>query len=320
MSILNEMEQSLISDAPSYIEFLYRYDPKKKQAFAFFEGDEDAGFYHNILIKYIDSDCELEEIIAGGKDNVLKLHREFNWDSYNKKQILFFVDRDLSYWLDDPADYGENVFVTDDYSVENYVVNVEGFKCWILRFEGFARAKKQEIENMLNQYAVLENQFKEKMKHIMAMAVVAKRHDKNIKLCHYKLSKCLNFQIQNDQVVFTLANDNSIISKWRLGDGYEEEVKHQMECFSKEKHHYSVRGKWALLFMAQLGEFMRLNAEYFAPSLCKCNMISSISPTCAVPPTQCLSVLAPYYVSTNTPKRLEEFLKHTYYSIFKKAS
>ena len=31
MSILQELEESLQSDAPIYMEFLYRYDPKRKQ-------------------------------------------------------------------------------------------------------------------------------------------------------------------------------------------------------------------------------------------------------------------------------------------------
>lgn len=73
MSILQELEKSLQSDAPSYMEFLYRYDPKKKQVFAFYEGDEDSSFYHHFLRTAIDDDCELEEIVAGCKNNVIKL-------------------------------------------------------------------------------------------------------------------------------------------------------------------------------------------------------------------------------------------------------
>lgn len=49
MNILEELDESLKSDISSYMEFLYRYDPKKKQVFAFYEGDEDSSYYNKYL-------------------------------------------------------------------------------------------------------------------------------------------------------------------------------------------------------------------------------------------------------------------------------
>ena len=49
MNILEELDRSLKSDIPSYMEFLYRFDPKKKQVFAFYEGDEDSSYYNKYL-------------------------------------------------------------------------------------------------------------------------------------------------------------------------------------------------------------------------------------------------------------------------------
>ena len=69
MSILQVLEESLHSDAPCYMEFLYRYDPKKQQCFAFYEGDEDSSFYHHFLKEAIGEDCALEEIVAGCKNS-----------------------------------------------------------------------------------------------------------------------------------------------------------------------------------------------------------------------------------------------------------
>lgn len=91
MSILQELEESLQSNAPSYMDFLYRYNPKKKQVFAFYEGDEDSSFYHHFLRAAIDDDCELEEIVAGCKNNIIKLQQEFDWNLYNFKKSLKFI-------------------------------------------------------------------------------------------------------------------------------------------------------------------------------------------------------------------------------------
>lgn len=268
MSILQELEESLQSDAPSYMDFLYRYDPKKKQVFAFYEGDEDSSFYHHFLRAAIDDDCELEEIVAGCKNNIIKLQQEFNWNLYNNKQIVFFIDRDLSYWLAESTHFDENIFVTDEYSVENYIVNSQGFKSWLIHFEGFARANKKEIDNMISQYEVSIADFKQKMMPIMAEAVVAKRHDPSISLSEFKISrnKSIIFDICNGHLDFKIISERKVLEKWKLTPEHCAEIAKQMECFSKNISHYSVRGKWILCFMAEVGEYMRLNANVFAPS------------------------------------------------------
>lgn len=318
MSILQELEESLKSDAPSYMEFLYRYDPKKKQVFAFYEGDEDSSYYHHILIRTLDSDCELEEIVAGCKNNVLKLQREFDWSLYNSKQIIFFVDRDLSFWLGNSDQYGENIFVTDEYSVENYIANPQGFRAWLVHFEGFARARKQEIDSMVTEYASCEAKFKKVMMPIMAQAVVAKRYDSSISLNDFKITskKNLHFGVKEDHITFEICMEERIFEKWKLTSQKQEEIATQIKLFEMEKKHYSVRGKWILCFMAEIGEYMRLNSKTFAPSL---GGTGKVSPTCSVPIAQCLSVLAPY-CTKQVPRRLEEFLNNTYQIYFTEVS
>ena len=306
MSILQELEQSLLTDAPVFIEFLYRYNPKKKQVFAFYEGDEDSSFYHNIIKKCIDQDCELEEIVAGCKNNVLKLQREFNWKQYRIDQIAFFVDRDLSFWLDENTEYGENVFVTDEYSVENYVANAQGFLTWLVHFEGFSRAKKKELEYMVSEYESCNTIFQREMIPVMAQAVVAKRHDPTVCLSDYKPK--IVFEIQGGHLSFTVEQNSSIQEKWKLTDESRVEVDAQSKRFIEKIHCYSVRGKWLLRFMAETGEFMRLNPNAFAPSLGK---TAKASPTCAVPVSSCISAIAPYCTEP-IPERLKEFINNTY--------
>lgn len=308
MSILQVLEESLASDAPAYMEFLYRYNPKKKQVFAFYEGDEDSSFYHQILERNIKPGFELEEIVAGCKNNVLKLSREFNWAIYNKQQILFFVDRDLSFWLNENIEYDDNVFVTDGYSVENYIVCPQSFRILLQMFKGFARASKFEIDNMVATYISLEKKFSEIMVPVMARAIVAKRHDKSINLTDYKISKNLQFSIMGTQIAIMLSDDESCFEKWGICAKYENEVDNQIKDILQNIEQYSVRGKWSLYFMAELGEYMRLHADNFAPSL---ESKGKIPPTCAIASSQCLPALAPH-CNTKTPERLQHFLSNTY--------
>lgn len=306
MSILKELEDSLLSDSPVWMEFLYRYDPKKKQIFAFYEGDEDPSFYRQFIVQILNGEYELEEIIAGCKNNVLKLQKSIDWNRYNTKQIAFFVDRDLSFWLDQPDEYGDNVYVTDEYSVENYICNNQIFRVWLQRFEGFSRASKKEIDDMVGVYKALKPVFEKLMMPIMAKAVVAKKHKSDIALKEYK--PAFAFINDSDHVKFNITNPNAMNDKWHLTDQDEEEIQQQINMFKYYENNYFVRGKWLLLFMLQLGEYMRLNSEFFAPSLRK---KGKLSPTCAVSSSQGITALAPNW-EDETPISLQIFLESTY--------
>ena len=201
MSILNHLEESLKSDIPAYMEFLRRFNPKKKQIFVFYEGDEDAAFYQQFIWKVKGVDVSLEEIVAGCKNNVIKIHDSLDWDHYNKNQIIFIVDRDLSYWLEEKEAFDNNVFVTDGYSFENYIVNKLSFIDWIERFMGFARASKTEIERMAREFEDVLYSFRELMMPIMAKAVVAKRRDRTISLSDYKLTNHLSFTVEVNHII-----------------------------------------------------------------------------------------------------------------------
>lgn len=309
MSILQVMNDSLTSDAPAYMEFLYRYNPKKSQAFVFYEGDEDASYYHRFLEQSLGAGYDLEEIVAGSKYNVLKIQREFDWQNYNEKQIVFFVDRDLSFWLKEEPNDSSNIYVTDNYSVENYVVNPRIFRIWLQMFKGFARAQKTEIENMVNEYIALETQFIDMMIPTMARSIVAKRHNGLIHLKEYNFRKGLHMCVENSRIAITYSEDLTCYEKWGVTSQHDEEVNHQIEIIKNNREHFSVRGKWLLYFMAEVGEIMRIHANHFAPSLMS---EGKIPVTCSIASSQCLPALAPY---CNTPPcSLAIFLANTFCS------
>jgi hypothetical protein len=307
MNILEELDESLKSDISSYMEFLYRYDPKKKQVFAFYEGDEDSSYYNKYLKKYI-LDYELKEIVAGCKNNVIKLHRNFDWNLYNQNQIVFFIDRDLSFWLKEPQYYAKNLFITDGYSVENYIVNAEAFRCYLTKILGFARANKNEIDCMVDECMSLISEFQKCMMVIMAKAIIGKKYNSSIALGNFKISKYIKFSIDNNTIKFQLNNTNEIDKEWLILPEHVDEINKQVEDFKDNLENYFVRGKWLLWFMAKIGDIMRLNANIFAPSL---GQNGKIKPTCSIALSQVFSVLAPWSGDEIT-NNFEKFLNNTY--------
>ena len=72
----------------------------------------------------------------------------------------------------------------------------------LIHFEGFARANKKELNNMISQYEVSIADFKQKMMPIMAEAVVAKRHNPSISLSEFKISR-------NKSIIFDICNGHN---------------------------------------------------------------------------------------------------------------
>ena len=215
----------------------------------------------------------------------------------------------MSFWLNEVAQYDNNIFVTDEYSVENYVVSAQGFNAWMVHFEGFARAKMKEMEGILSEFNASISRFKEKMMPIMAQAIVAKRHDPSISLSEYKISNnTIQFELIEGHVTFHISDNSKVLSKWKLTEDDNDEIIAQLECFREHAEEYSVRGKWILCFMAELGEFIRLNFQHFVPSF---QWRTKLSPTCHVPTAQCFSAIAPH-CADKVSKRLSAFLDNTY--------
>ena len=309
MSMLDILENSVKSDNVYYMDFLLRYKPKKKQIFVFYEGDEDSSYYRSFLEDYLEDEYDIEEIIAECKNNILKLHKEFDWDSYDKTKIAFFIDKDLSFWLEEDSIKESNIFITKGYSVENYLISKDIFRKLLFNIKGFARAKKTEIDYMCECFAILLPNFEEEIKRLMAMAVLAKKRDHNVKLGEYKISKNLEFFIEDEKLKFNLNDYNYMKEKWGIMYIKDEEIDTQINKFNQQPNEYFVRGKWILYFMVELSEFMRNNFKNFAPSLAVDKEREKLKPTCNIDSTKSIPILAPRCIIT---RELEIFLNNNF--------
>jgi hypothetical protein len=84
------------------------------------EGKDDKSIYAQ-WIRRIDSEIKYEPFACGGKRKVLELKAAVDADLNNlAKNILFVIDRDFDDAQDAPP--SPNLFMTDSYSVENYLV------------------------------------------------------------------------------------------------------------------------------------------------------------------------------------------------------
>lgn len=107
----------------AYIKFLNQYKFDKPTLHLFFEGEDDKSFYINYIESLAPKKYTKFYYVCNGKDNVYQNHANINWTVYNKSRALFFTDKDFDDVLQIERTVDQNIFVTEFYSFENYIVN-----------------------------------------------------------------------------------------------------------------------------------------------------------------------------------------------------
>ncbi len=122
MSMLTTHAEARDSANVIYHEFLLRYRPHAHILYGHVEGKEDPMFYRGFIEHSLPAGWEVELFRGGNKGRVLEAAGEFDWTRFSRRRVCFFVDRDLSAFLEAAGGTPENVYVTDQYSIENDVV------------------------------------------------------------------------------------------------------------------------------------------------------------------------------------------------------
>lgn len=244
------------------------YKREEKKIYIVCEGREDLGYYGQV-IKRKYADIKIKKQYAGGKEAVLEVYDAFDWSVYEKNRVLFFVDRDFSYWIGEKQFIDTNVYITDQYSFENDAVNVEMFMEVLEDFYGFANATDEELERIRELYLERWQSFYENSTYSMAAVLVSNIVNKE------RLAKNIKFKrmvrIENEKVWVETVKGKSfkeyLYEKLKLSSDYEEEIIRVQSRFEEDKQNYSVRGKWALGFMVEVLEYIMDKAPYYVPSL-----------------------------------------------------
>lgn len=85
-----------------------------------FEGLEDLPYYETIFNR-LGGVTDFAPVIARGKDQVLGLRKILHKNSIKDNRVVFFVDNDFDGLKGHQA--GEDIYVTDGYSIENHLAN-----------------------------------------------------------------------------------------------------------------------------------------------------------------------------------------------------
>lgn len=117
----------------------------------------------------------MQLISVGCKNNVLRLASDFDWTRFPLRRICFFVDRDLSDFIHEDVVLGENVYVTDGYSIENCVANIDIFRRLLSEILNISDLKPSEFDILERNFLSALNSFQENMIPVMAQIILWRR-------------------------------------------------------------------------------------------------------------------------------------------------
>lgn len=122
MTLIDSLRAARDSASTLKLRLMVDYRPNGQTIHAFFEGREDESFYVNYIDAAIPAGWRPFYYRCGSKLKVCDAWRAFA--ALDQRRLLFFVDKDHDdiVGVSDPAEAAPNVFVTEWYSIENYLV------------------------------------------------------------------------------------------------------------------------------------------------------------------------------------------------------
>jgi len=153
MELLEMLIKANEDRSSSYHEFLQKYRADVREIYGFVEGVTDPSYYKAYIANKLPDGWKVEFFPAGNRDKVLRIYSEFNWDRFDKHQILFFIDRDLSDFFSAESFENTNIYVTDFYSIESNAVNADAINVIIQDFTLDRNMDAETKQSIIEQFA-----------------------------------------------------------------------------------------------------------------------------------------------------------------------
>ena len=266
MDRVEYLNEKLNEPIVCYHNFISSYYKNQNVIHVFCEGEADFSYYCEV----IDHRCpgrEIQKWRAKGKNNVIKTWKYIDWNRFQKNRVLFFVDRDLSYWVGEPQYYDTNVYITDGYSFENDAVSPHMFVKLLEDLYRFTNCSLDEKKRIQDLFREKWDEFVEGSYDLMGCILYKYQSKYEHPAKDLKFRKCLDFDadILWKQTIDGLSYLEYFKQQLKIDEENLADILDQYKSrFIDENEHYSIRGKWCIEFMIGLMDYVLKNANYFA--------------------------------------------------------
>lgn len=249
MSHLDELRNARESAAPVFHDFLKRAAKSPNTVHAFFEGNDDCSFYTSFLQRFVE---HFESYECKSKKAVLDAHTKVMPRISAPSAALFFVDKDLSDLIGEVTVDAVNIYTTDFYAIENYVVtDIVLRRVWteMFRFSGVTL----DFEEYRVIFAKTLSRFHELMLPISAWMIYARRHGWGAIIDNIKMPRIFSLDqldirysdLVEAQGLFQTLNIMCRVTSESTSKQEIESIINHLESLDPKRH---VRGKFELWF------------------------------------------------------------------------
>lgn len=179
-----------------------------------FEGNDDV-LYYDVILKNIDSSKEYTPICGKGKDQLLGA-RDLCYDNGSKK-IYFFIDKDFDGFK--KYKETENVYCTENYSIENNIVSIDSFKSLLNNEFGLVKTE-EDFSDFSEKLINLINDFNEKMKETNLAIFYLRKKDIKSGSIENNISKYINITLEGvsitDNDIYDLVSFPNDVDKSKI--------------------------------------------------------------------------------------------------------
>lgn len=192
MSFADLLRESRSTPTARLHKFMTDYDPHQSRVYAFVEGSPDSAFYRALIERFLDGTKRLYIYNCEGKKNVYDTFTDVTSRYPGCRNILFFVDKDVDdivgkVWPTDPR-----IFVTDTYSIENYLVRQETVARY---FEDFVKLRRVflDLDPVLSKFTQKLAQFQRMVQPLMYWIIVMRRSGVKVVLSDLRLAEIYRY-------------------------------------------------------------------------------------------------------------------------------
>jgi hypothetical protein len=310
MSFVDELRKNRKTSSTAFLRFLQNQSPNSVHVFV--EGDDDPSFYRNALNRYCKDNHNIHYHECGGKAQVYRTRetiqkREEVPDWAQSMILIYFVDKDLSDILAEDYPNEADIFVTDYYSIENYLVSETMLEIVLTDLFNFYSGEKPDIAAIRQRFHTELQRFYEYVEEIMLWGIYHKRIGSAFSFSDIKLHHFL--EIGTDLSLKTIVDTHEWIAS--LDDmcqivtdsQFQNQTPELKKIISNREPKHYIRGKFEIWFLVKflqrlasvLKTDVNISLRYSQGLMGERDIVKTLGPR-----------FHPF------PERLHSFLKHNF--------
>lgn len=303
MSLLKLLRDARTGPSSFLHQYLLNAGKSKLAIHAFVEGQDDRSFYLPFLRSAFRGSAQLYLYVCRGKRNVYKAFDQVQPRLLAEDHAVYFVDKDLDDLIPEAFPDAEQIYVTETYSIENYLVSERSVEeVWS---DSFGQAPGGDaFELVLDSFNQARAAFYELSSYIAAWTIHHRRLGTRPQIANLRMDQIASLsedlkwhqKVENGELVAVLDECCHV----ETTDTWYSEANQLVELTRSQDSGAITKGKHDLWFLVKFLARLRSNVEKAAAEEGRKLRVSF-----QITETNAVELLTP---RIDTPPRLEAFL------------